>query len=88
LLEIPAPPFSGLDIIAQAQCLIGLAGPIVAVFCIGPLNQRQPLVPPHPSALFAAETYVLSSPNWGLASDHRLLVAGFTAEHKSSLENK
>jgi endonuclease/exonuclease/phosphatase family metal-dependent hydrolase len=27
-----------------------------------------------------AETYVLSSPNWGLASDHRPLVAGFTAE--------
>ena len=25
-----------------------------------------------------AETYVLSSPNWGLASDHRPLVAGFT----------
>ena len=28
----------------------------------------------------AAETYVLSSPNWGLASDHRPLVAGFTTE--------
>jgi endonuclease/exonuclease/phosphatase family metal-dependent hydrolase len=28
----------------------------------------------------AAETYVLSAPNWGLASDHRPLVAGFTAE--------
>jgi endonuclease/exonuclease/phosphatase family metal-dependent hydrolase len=27
----------------------------------------------------SAETYVLSSPNWGLASDHRPLVAGFTA---------
>ncbi|MGD0815816.1 MAG: endonuclease/exonuclease/phosphatase family protein [Verrucomicrobiota bacterium] len=27
-----------------------------------------------------AETYVLSLPNWGLASDHRPLVAGFTAE--------
>jgi endonuclease/exonuclease/phosphatase family metal-dependent hydrolase len=26
-----------------------------------------------------AETYVLSSPNWGLASDHRPLVAGFNA---------
>jgi endonuclease/exonuclease/phosphatase family metal-dependent hydrolase len=28
----------------------------------------------------AAETYVLSLPNWGLASDHRPLVAGFSAE--------
>jgi endonuclease/exonuclease/phosphatase family metal-dependent hydrolase len=27
-----------------------------------------------------AETYVLSTPNWGLASDHRPLVAGFAAE--------
>lgn len=27
-----------------------------------------------------AETYVLSLPNWGLASDHRPLVAGFTTE--------
>ena len=29
-----------------------------------------------------AETYVLSLPNWGLASDHRPLVAGFVAEDK------
>jgi endonuclease/exonuclease/phosphatase family metal-dependent hydrolase len=29
-----------------------------------------------------AETYVLSSPNWGLASDHRPLVAGFTPEEQ------
>jgi endonuclease/exonuclease/phosphatase family metal-dependent hydrolase len=28
------------------------------------------------------ETYVLSSPNWGMASDHRPLVAGFLAEDK------
>jgi endonuclease/exonuclease/phosphatase family metal-dependent hydrolase len=27
-----------------------------------------------------AEAYVLSLPNWGLASDHRPLVAGFTTE--------
>jgi endonuclease/exonuclease/phosphatase family metal-dependent hydrolase len=29
-----------------------------------------------------AETYVLSLPDWGLASDHRPLVAGFVAEDK------
>jgi endonuclease/exonuclease/phosphatase family metal-dependent hydrolase len=29
-----------------------------------------------------AETYVLNSPGWGLASDHRPLVAGFVAEDK------
>ncbi len=29
-----------------------------------------------------AETYVLSSPHWGIASDHRPLVAGFSAEDK------
>jgi endonuclease/exonuclease/phosphatase family metal-dependent hydrolase len=29
-----------------------------------------------------AETYVLSLPNWGEASDHRPLVAGFVAENK------
>ena len=30
----------------------------------------------------SAETYVLSSPHWGIASDHRPLVAGFTAEER------
>ena len=29
-----------------------------------------------------AETYVLSSPNWGVASDHRPVVAGFVAENR------
>ena len=29
-----------------------------------------------------AETYVLSLPNWGVASDHRPVVAGFVAEDK------
>ena len=29
-----------------------------------------------------AETYVLSSPHWGIASDHRPLLAGFLAEDK------
>jgi endonuclease/exonuclease/phosphatase family metal-dependent hydrolase len=29
-----------------------------------------------------AETYVLSLPNWGLASDHRPLVAGFSVENQ------
>jgi len=29
-----------------------------------------------------AETYVLSSPDWGVASDHRPVVAGFVAEDK------
>jgi endonuclease/exonuclease/phosphatase family metal-dependent hydrolase len=29
-----------------------------------------------------AETYVLSSPNWGVASDHRPVVAGFVAEDR------
>jgi len=29
-----------------------------------------------------AETYVLSSPNWGVASDHRPVVAGFVAEEQ------
>lgn len=29
-----------------------------------------------------AETYVLSSPNWGMASDHRPVVAGFMAEDR------
>ena len=29
-----------------------------------------------------SETYVLASPNWGLASDHRPLVASFSAEDK------
>jgi len=29
-----------------------------------------------------AETYVLSVPNWGMASDHRPVVAGFVAEDK------
>ncbi len=30
----------------------------------------------------APETYVLNQPNWGLASDHRPLVATFEAEDK------
>jgi endonuclease/exonuclease/phosphatase family metal-dependent hydrolase len=30
----------------------------------------------------SVETYVLSSPNWGMASDHRPLVASFAAEAK------
>jgi endonuclease/exonuclease/phosphatase family metal-dependent hydrolase len=30
----------------------------------------------------SAETYVLSLPNWGVASDHRQVVAGFVAEDK------
>ena len=29
-----------------------------------------------------AETYVLSLPNWGVASDHRPVVAGFVAEDR------
>jgi endonuclease/exonuclease/phosphatase family metal-dependent hydrolase len=29
-----------------------------------------------------AETYVLSLPNWGAASDHRPVVAGFVAEDR------
>jgi hypothetical protein len=29
-----------------------------------------------------AESYVLSLPNWGLASDHRPVVAGFVAKDK------
>lgn len=28
------------------------------------------------------ETYVLSLPNWGIASDHRPVVAGFVAEDR------
>ena len=31
-----------------------------------------------------SETYILSIPNWGQASDHRPIVAGFIAEDKSS----
>ena len=30
----------------------------------------------------ASETYVLTLPNWGVGSDHRLLVATFEAEDK------
>ena len=30
----------------------------------------------------AGETYVLAVPNWGAASDHRPLVAGFTARDR------
>jgi endonuclease/exonuclease/phosphatase family metal-dependent hydrolase len=33
-------------------------------------------------AWLSAETYVLSSPNWGVASDHRPLVAGFLAKDR------
>jgi endonuclease/exonuclease/phosphatase family metal-dependent hydrolase len=28
------------------------------------------------------ETYIATLPNWGVASDHRLIVAGFVAEEK------
>jgi len=28
------------------------------------------------------ETYILASPNWGLASDHRPIMAGFVAEER------
>ena len=30
----------------------------------------------------ATETYVLAAPNWGLASDHRPIVAAFWAENR------
>ena len=30
----------------------------------------------------AIETYVLSAPNWGLASDHRPIVATFWSENR------
>jgi endonuclease/exonuclease/phosphatase family metal-dependent hydrolase len=29
-----------------------------------------------------SETYVLAAPNWGLASDHRPIVAGFWNENR------